>query len=85
MNGRKDGAMAARGEIRPPRRFQRIIDRVCERDRQYFERHPDAGSYVRDYVPGETWPYALPQGSRICVTTLGPGVRAREQLSEVPR
>jgi hypothetical protein len=34
--------------MRPPRRFGRIIEVVCARDRQYFEEHPDKQFYVRD-------------------------------------
>lgn len=64
-------------DLNPPRRYRRIIERVCARDRGYFEKHPEAQSYTRDYVPGEAWPVRLPQGSRVRVTVLGPGLRAR--------
>ncbi len=64
----------------PPRKFRRLIDRVCDRDREYFDRHPDAQSYVRPYVPGESWPIFFPQGTQIRVTQIGPGVRLRETV-----
>src|SRR5919199_5964016 len=64
--------------MRPPRRFGRIIEVVCARDRQYFEEHPDEQFYVRDYCPGELWPYVASQCSAVLVRRLTPGdARAR--------
>ena len=69
----------SRREMRPPRRFGRIIEVVCARDRQYFEEHPDKQFYVRDYCPGELWPYVVPQCSAVLVRRLTPNAGARSR------
>jgi hypothetical protein len=38
---------------RIPRRLLRLLERVTDRDREWFLRHPGATHYVRPYVPGE--------------------------------
>ena len=57
-------------QLRPPRRFDRLIEAVCARDRQYLEQHPDEVAYVRPYVPGEFWPRVLPQDTVMLVARL---------------
>jgi hypothetical protein len=44
-----------------PRRFQRIIERVVAKDREYFAKHPEATQYTRPYVPGEAGTQNFPQ------------------------
>ena len=66
--------------IRPPRRFARLINRVRERDREYFERHPGETEYLRPVVPGETWPFLDAPGTHVLVTRIGPGIRAKALL-----
>jgi hypothetical protein len=46
------------GAVPVPRRCRRLQERVLARDLEYFARHPDARSYDRPFVPGETWPLA---------------------------
>lgn len=46
---------------RIPRRYRRIIEQVRQHDNNYFARHPDETEYIRDYVPGEAWPF-FPEG-----------------------
>jgi hypothetical protein len=70
-----------------PRRIERLIDRVCDRDARYFREHPAALNYVRPYVRGEFYlfepdfqekyggpPYA------VRVTQIAPGIRQRQPL-----
>lgn len=65
-------------EIKAPERYSDIIDQVCDRDRLYFQEHPDEDSYCRAYVPGEFWPLRLPQQAQVEVHLVGPGVRTRQ-------
>ncbi len=44
------------GESRRPGRFERIKNNVSDRDREWFQRHPNEDRYLRPYVPGESWP-----------------------------
>ncbi len=44
------------GESRRPGRFERIKEGVSDRDRQWFQQHPNEDRYLRPYVPGESWP-----------------------------
>jgi len=37
----------------PPPKYMAIIDAVSERDREFFEAHPDENYCLRPYVPGE--------------------------------
>ena len=64
-------------EMEIPEHYALILDGVMETDREYFEQHPDAWSYDRDYVPGELWPMAVPICSVVRVYRIGPGLRAR--------
>ena len=72
--------------IREP--FATIVERVMERDRAYFEEHPDAQMYARPYVPGELPPDSLAaigisppdQDTVIVVRQIRPGVRVRGLL-----
>ena len=61
--------------LRPPRRYRRLIDRVMQQDREYFERHPEATERVRPYVPGEVWPLHHLDATHVLVTQLAPGIR----------
>ncbi len=64
--------------IHPPENYARIVDAVCERDREYFEAHPGETSYARPYIPGEFHPGPpLPQDAMVEVCYLGPGLRSR--------
>lgn len=65
---------------RLPRRFDRLIERVMERDREYFTRHPKARSYIRPYVPGECWPAQI-NADKVRVTRIADGLRIREPLT----
>lgn len=69
--------------LRAPRPYGDIIDRACDRDRTYFEEHPEEDSYWRDYVPGEFWPMALPADTRVEVVQVQPGVRVRRPVTPV--
>ena len=56
------------------------MDKVCARDRQWFERHPSRLSYVRDYVPGELGELVVigpVVGVQVKVVKIGDGLRAR--------
>lgn len=64
-----------------PRPIRRLIERVCKKDREYFERHPEATFYERPYVSDENWPYVFPEATRVRVTALGPGLRVRQPLT----
>lgn len=68
-----------------PEKFQKIIDRVTEADRRYFQRHPEAKIYVRDYVKGEFFPFAYPMGTKVQVSQVIKGARLRKALSEEKR
>ena len=67
-----------------PRRFRRIIDRVKDRDQQYFEHHPDQDVRYRAYVPGEFWPRQLTQDTYVEVRQLAPGRRERRPYVILP-
>jgi hypothetical protein len=69
-----------RREVRPPARFDAIIEAACARDRAYFEQHPSASFYVRQYIPGELWPLHHPQDTWMVVTQLKPGMRLRTPI-----
>ena len=64
------------------RRFERIIGRVNQLDRDYFERHPEVTVRRRPYVPGEFAP-AHPRRSRpVTVRNYrGAGIRVRRMGS----
>jgi hypothetical protein len=66
-----------------PRPYADIIDRVCDRDRLYFEEHADDDSYWRDYAPGEFWPMTLPTSTCVEVVQVQPGVRLRRPVTPV--
>ncbi len=55
----------------------RLVDRLMQADAAWFRRNPGQKVVVRDYVPGEAWPFHAPLGSRVTVTLIGPGVRTR--------
>lgn len=48
---------AGPGRILPPEPFRTIQYDVFCRDRLWFEAHPGATEYRREYVPGEFWPH----------------------------
>lgn len=56
-------------------------DAASERDRLYFEKHPDAKSYVRRRYPGELGPgeddMPLEKYPWVEVVQIAPGIRAR--------
>ena len=57
-----------------------IMDKVCARDRRWFERHPRRRSYVREYVEGELGGIVVigpTRGLRVKVVKIGDGLRAR--------
>jgi hypothetical protein len=56
--------------LRPPRRFGRIMEAVCDQDRAYFLANPGERFYVRLLVPGELWPKVLPQNTAVLVRRL---------------
>ena len=68
--------MNSSGYENMPERFSKIVDAVCEKDRLYFELHPDEPYYIRQFVPGEVYP-VMEQFDNVIVTLLAPGVRAR--------
>lgn len=64
--------------LRTPEPFASLIDALMERDRVWFEQHPDAEFYRRAFVPGELHPLEdPPAGSWMIVVRLGPGLRMR--------
>ena len=62
--------------IMMPERFGKIVDAVCAQDRLWFEQNPGWTQYVRDYVPGESYP-ELEVFGLVIVTEMAPGVRSR--------
>lgn len=64
-------------ELRPPERYRRIIEAVCEQDRLWFEQNHGLDAYVRRFVPGECWPQDAGECDVVVVTQLAPGVRVR--------
>ncbi len=54
-----------------------LVDRLMQVDAAWFRRNPGQKVVVRDYVPGEAWPFHAPLGSRVTITLVGPGVRVR--------
>ena len=71
--------------ITPPQHIARLQDRVRERDREYFERHPSETEYLRPHVPGEAWPFEAPEATHVLVTQIVPGFRAERPLMKVRR
>lgn len=66
--------------IAAPPQFQRIIDAVNASDRAYFDQHPTETSYLRPYIPGETWPILDHPGTHMLVTLIAPSIRTRVLL-----
>ena len=57
------------------------VDRASERDRRYFERHPEATSYERRYIMGEFAPgIPYPMPDAVKVTQVFPGMRVRQTV-----
>jgi hypothetical protein len=67
---------AAKG-LRKDRDFSDIIEQACDRDRIYFEKHPDTEFYMRRSVPGEFWPVIFPYEGYVGVQQISPGFRLR--------
>jgi hypothetical protein len=65
-----------------PARFERIIDAVCQRDKEFFAQNPQYKSYIRPFVPGETFPQFI-KADHTLVTQLMPGVRTRFFITSV--
>ena len=59
----------------PPARFERIMERVRELDRDYFAEYPGAISRCRPFVPGESYPYRLRDCDEVIVRQVKPGIR----------
>ena len=56
------------------------IDRACESDRLWFERHPGESVRIRPLMSGEFAPFADPVESLMLVRQLFPGSRLRTPL-----
>ena len=82
--------MSHRRHITPPvnrlrEPYATILDRVMERDREFFHAHPEARSYQRPYIPGELSPDAVAtsggrapsQDAVVIVEQVAPGFRVR--------
>ena len=65
--------------VEVPSPLRELIDGAMDRDKAYFEAHPEAECYVREYIPGELWPYVpeWPSEPVVVVRVVGPGVRTR--------
>ncbi len=66
-----------------PQPFRGMIDRICEKDRLYFEQHPEKTERIRNAVQGEMWPLKTPTGGVMLVTQIAPGVRERQLIGRV--
>ena len=88
--------MTTRRHIVPPvnrlrEPFATIVDRVMERDREFFHANPAARSYQRPYIPGELSPDALaalggtapPQDAWVIVDQIAPGIRVRRVVRQI--
>jgi hypothetical protein len=85
MSGRM--ARAARRGIHPPGPYAKEIDAASERDRRWFEQHPDQTSYIRPRMPHEfdlsplaNGDYA-PDATLVEVVQVRPGLRLRRLLA----
>jgi hypothetical protein len=78
----------SRGQLKPnmtvPERFGRLVDKVMDRDREYFEQHPGETEYLRPYVPGELHPLEFKDATDVLVTQISPGIRTRQPVMWVP-
>ena len=63
-----------------PSPYGELIDKVMDRDREYFRRNPGERVYVRPYVPGELWPLRY-EADFVEVEQVAPGVRLRRPVS----
>ena len=68
-----------------PEPFSSLVDKVNDRDREFFVKHPDIDRYIRQYIPGEFWP-AKPIEPFIEVTCISRehGIRTRRATWEHP-
>lgn len=57
-----------------------LIDEASDRDRAYFEGHPERSWYVRERMPGEFDDPAARLATHIYVTQIAPGIRTREPM-----
>lgn len=60
-----------------PEQWAAVIDQVSERDRAYFEAHPEVEAFLRPMQPGEFGPYE-PAEPLVLVTRIADGIRTRE-------
>lgn len=67
----------------PVEPYASATDRASERDRIWFEEHPEAFQRVRDYIAGEFREEVPPIDHKILVTQIKPGVRARTSIPPV--
>lgn len=63
-----------------PEPYSSIIDDICEKDRLYFEGHPEATEYTRPLSPGEFWPMSDDDIEAVIVRQVKPGIRGRIPL-----
>lgn len=58
----------------------KATDEMSDRDRSWFEAHPNATEYYRELMPGDLGVASLDAfvaGGKVHVTKQGPGIRAR--------
>jgi hypothetical protein len=60
-----------------PEPYSSIIDNICEKDRLYFEAHPEATEYARLLCPGELYPGSEENIEAVIVRQVKPGLRVR--------
>ena len=61
------------------------LDVLMQMDRYYFEQHPDAREYIREYILGElpnNGLYPVPRYVR--VIKISRGIRVRQPLNQLP-
>lgn len=76
-----------------PKPFAEIVDRVNQRDREFFDANPDEPCYLRPHVPGEYPPASLAaigvdlpgQDCWVLVTSIAPGIRSRRPIGQMLR
>ena len=57
--------------------YASIVEKVSQRDRIWFEQHPDRDQYVRDYKAGEFEDHVPPMNTQVLVTKINEDMRAR--------
>lgn len=63
-----------------PEPYSSIIDNICEKDRLYFEAHPEATEYTRALSPGEFYPIPDDDIEAVNVLQAEQGLRTRVPL-----